>query len=404
MDDKLNIKGNINPEISIKGIVQSDNELDIKGTVQPEITIRGKVSPEISINGNVIPSVNLRGLVQKGVGASGSGNANIIMKTKEEWAALPTYESIKGYVYVYTNWYVETNLETGEEIWTPRIKIGDGIKYVEDLQFEGYPPIILNDLLTMIKVGGINTGITYDQGTLIETILRDMLCPTMYPKLTNPSLTLTASGSLLLEKGTSKMETITANFNRGSINPAYGTSGYRSGEAQTYKLNNGNEQDLNIFTVALDQIHNTFIGTVVYAEGEQPKDSSGNNYDNPFPAGSINSSTLTFEFVNAIWANESNAEIISKCELVSYFAKQKIFTFPNCSITNPEVFDVPSSWTITAIEVKNDLNNLFEDCSVEFSLSDVEHSNAGGNTVAYTRYTCNLGYDMASRTIRIKWA
>ena len=403
MDDELNIKANISPEISVKGTVHPDNELDIKGVVQSEVSVRGQVFPNISIRGNVFSSINLRGAVQKGSGASGGGNANIIMKTKEEWAALPTYESIAGYVYVYTNWYIEIDPETGEEIWTPRIKIGDGINYVEDLQFEGYSPIILNDLLTMIKVGGINTGITYDQGTLIETILRDMLCPTMYPKLINPSLTLTSSGSLLLEKGTSKMETITANFNRGSIDPAYGTSGYRSGEAQIYKLNNGNEQTSNVFTVALDQTHNIFVGNVIYAEGEQPKDSSGNNYSTPLPAGSINSSTLTFEFVNAIWANETNAETISKCELVSYFVKQKIFTFSNCSVTNPEVFDVPTSWNITAIEVKNDLNNLFEDCSVEFTLSDIEHSNAGGNTVAYTRYTCNLGYDMASRTIRIKW-
>lgn len=404
MDYENNINGNISPEISIKGTVQSDNKINVRGTICPEASIQGKIFPEISVQGNVVSAVTLRGSVQKGSGFYSNGNVNVIMKTKEEWAALPTYESIKGYIYVYTNWYIEVNQETGEEKWIPRIKIGNGVNYVEDLQFEGYPPIILNSLLTMMNVGGIDTGITYNQGTLIETILRDMLCPTLYPKLINPSLSLIPSSPLLLEKGTSKMETITANFNRGSINPAYGTSGYRSGEAQTYKINDGNVQDTNVFTVALDQVHNTFVGTVTYAEGEQPKDSSGNNYSTPLSAGSINSPILTYEFVNAIWANEENAETITKCELVSYFAKQKIFVFPNCSIANPEVFDVPSSWNINAVEVKNDLNNLYEDCAVEFTLSDVEHSNAGGNTIAYTRYTCNLGYDMASRTIRIKWS
>ena len=72
--------------------------------------------------------------------------------------------------------------------------------------------------------------------------------------------------------------------------------------------------------------------------------------------------------------------------------------------SNPETFDVPANWNITNIEVKNDLNNLFEDCSVEFTASDVTHSDAGGASVQYTRYSCNLGYDMASRTIRIKWS
>lgn len=354
-----------------------------------EITVRGIVRPEISI----------RGEVQKGVGGGG-----IVMKTKEEWALLPTFRSAKGCIYVYTNWYIEIDPETGEEKWTPRIKIGDGVNYVEDLQFEGYPPIIVEELLTSIKVGGVNSGVTYDQGTLIETILRDMLSPLMYPTLTNPSLSLSSSAGLLFEKGTSTMETITANFNRGSIDPAYGTSGYRSGEVQSYKINNGNIQDSNVFTVALDQTHNTFVGTANYAEGEQPKDSAHHDYDEPLPAGSVDSPTLTYEFVNAIWANDTSAENISKCGLISISAKQKTFVFPNCTIANPEVFDVPSSWNITAIEVKNDLNNLFEDCAVEFTASSTSHSDAGGSSVDYTRYTCNLGYDMASRTIRIKWS
>lgn len=354
---------------------------------------------ELNVRGIVRPEISLRGEVQK---TQGSG-INVIMKTKEEWALLPTFKSTKGCFYVYTNWYIETDPDTGDEKWTPRIKIGDGINYVEDLQFEGYPPIILQDLLTSITVGGVNSGITYEQGTLIETILRDMLSPILYPVLTNPSLTISPSSSVLLENGTSKMETITANFNRGSINPAYGTSGYRSGEVQSYKINNGNVQASNVFTVALDQAHNTFTGTANYAAGEQPKDSANNDYDAPLPAGSVDSPILTYEFVNAIWANDVTPENISKCGLISMSAKQKTFIFPNCTVANPEVFDVPSSWTITAIEVKNDLNNLFEDCAVEFTSSDATHSDAGGNTVAYTRYTCNLGYDMASRTIRIKW-
>ena len=364
-----------------------------------EITVRGIVRPEISIQGRVTPEITLRGEVQKGVGGVG-----IIMKTKEEWALLPTLRSVKGCIYVYTNWYIETDPETGEEKWTPRIKIGDGVNYVEDLQFEGYPPIIVEELLTSMKVGGINTGTTYEQGTLIETILRDMLSPLLYPTLTDPSASLSPSGSLLLEKGASRMETITVNFNRGSINPAYGTSGYRSGEAQEYKINDGNIQTTNVFTVELDQYHNTFVGNVSYAEGEQPKDSAHHDYDYPLPAGDVDSPTLTYEFVNAIWANDDILTDITKCGLISYSAKQKTFVFPDCTISNPEVFDVPTVWNITAIEVKNDLNGLFEDCAVEFTSSETSHSDAGGTSVNYTRYTCNLGYDMASRTIRIKWS
>ena len=365
-----------------------------------EVIVRGRVQTVGSVVGRVRSLVNVRGEVQK---TSGIGTGMII-KTKEEWAELPEFKSIKGFWYIYSNWDQEVNPETGELMDVPRGKIGDGIHYVEELPFEGYPPILVDDLLTSIQVGGVDSGINYDKGTLLEKIFRDMLSPLLYPTLINPSLVLQPGGTTLLEKGTSRMETITAVFNRGSISPAYGTSGYRSGEVQSYRLNGGNIQNEGIFEVALDQLHNTFVGTASYAAGEQPKDSSGADYDEPLPAGSVNSSTLTYEFVNAIWANESNAAVIAKCPLVSITDRVKIFEFPACSIANPEVFDVPASWNITAIEVKNDLNNLFEDCAIEFTSSDITHSDAGGTTTAYTRYSCNLGYDMASRTIRIKWS
>lgn len=364
-----------------------------------ESNVYGKLRPTVRFQATVVPAINLRAEVQK---TSGSGGGMVI-KTKEEWAELPTFMSVRGIWYIYSNWEQEENPETGEVIDVPRAKIGDGIHYVIDLPFEGYPPVLLNDLLTSVQIGGVDSGINYDKGTLLEKIFRDMLSPLLYPTLVNPSLTLIPSGSLLLEKGTSKMETITASFDRGSINPAYGTNGYRSGEVQSYRLNGGNIQNEGIFEVALDQLHNTFTGTANYAEGEQPKDSAGNDYDSPLPAGSVNSSQLVYEFVNAIWSNEQDPTAIVKCPLVSKSEKLKIFEFAPTASSNPETFDVPANWNITAIEVKNDLNNLFEDCSVEFTASDTVHSDAGGTSVDYTRYSCNLGYDMASRTIRIKW-
>lgn len=364
-----------------------------------EVHFRAVIQPAIQFGARISPTGRVRGEAQKGTG----GGGGMVIKTKEEWAELPTFKSAKGIWYIYSNAMQEEDPDTGVIKDVPWAKVGDGVNYVEDLPFEGYPPILVQDLLTSVQIGGVDSGITYDKGTLLEKIFRDMLSPLLYPTLTNPSLTLQPSGDLLLEKGTSKMETITALFDRGSINPAYGTSGYRSGEVQSYKINNGNIQTSNVFEVALDQIHNTFVGTATYAEGEQPKDSAGDDYDSPLPAGSVDSTTLTYEFVNAIWSNETIPATIAKCPLVSITAKQKIFEFPACSIANPEAFDIPSSWNVTAVEVKNDLNELFEDCSVEFTTSDVIHSDAGGSSVAYTRYSCNLGYDMGPRIIRVKW-
>ena len=74
------------------------------------------------------------------------------------------------------------------------------------------------------------------------------------------------------------------------------------------------------------------------------------------------------------------------------------------TIANPEIFDVPSSWTITAIQVKNDLSGLYEDASSQFTETNVTHEDAGGNTVNYKRYTFNLGYGTGARSVRIKWS
>lgn len=231
-----------------------------------------------------------------------------------------------------------------------------------------------------------------------------MLNPVEHPTLTNPSATISSSIDKLLEKGSSVNAVLTVNFNRGSISPAYGTSGKRSGEATGYTLNGGAEQVGKTFSVVVDEAHGTYTAVVNYAEGEQPKDSTGANYSTPLPAGSVTSSTFTYEFVNAIWANTTTATSIGKIDLISAATAQATINFPAATSANPELFDVPAEWTVIAIEVKNDFTGAWEDCSDEFTASNITHEDAAGTTVTYVRYTCNKGYNMGARPIRIKWS
>lgn len=263
---------------------------------------------------------------------------------------------------------------------------------------------LTSDLNITRTVGGISSGDHYNNGTSLETILRDMLNPTDFPTLTNPSASLSATGSKLLEKGSTLNTTMTASFNRGSINPAYGTSGYRAGSAISYSLNGGTAQSGTSFNVTVDENLLEYKVTVTYNGGEQPKDSTGNNYSTPLPAGSVDSNIIKYEFVNALWANTANQATIAKVDLVSKNAKQIIFNFPACSSATPETFDVPASWTVTGVEVKNDLTGSWDDCILEFAQTNVTHSDAAGSDVPYTRYYCNLGYDMGARQIRLKWS
>lgn len=260
-----------------------------------------------------------------------------------------------------------------------------------------------SDMTAAIAVGGITAGTEYPAGTSLEAIFRDMLEPTLYPTLTNPSASLTATGAKLLEAGATLDVTFTLSFNRGSINPAYGTSGYRAGAATSYTLD-GVTQETNTFSKTITSAKTSYQGSVAYAEGEQPKDSTGKNYNSPLPAGSVNSSIVNYEFVDALWANVASIATIAKQALVSKSAKQKDFNFPAQTVANPEVFDVPASWTVTAVQVKNDLSGLYEDALSQFTVTDTTHEDAAGNSVAYKRYTFNLGYDTGARSVRLKWS
>lgn len=275
-----------------------------------------------------------------------------------------------------------------------------GNKSSKDLGLESK---LTEDITAAVDVGGVDAGTVFTEGTSIETVLGAILSPTLYPTLTAPSGSMAISpNTKLFESGSSHNVTFVLTLNRGSINPAYGTSGYRSGAATSYTLD-GTTQTTNSFSKTITA-SGSYTGSIAYAAGEQPKDSRGNNYGTPLAAGSVNTNAIAFEFVNAIWANTSNIATVSKQSLVSKSTKVKQFNFPAQTVANPEIFDVPSAWTVTAVEVLNTLSNQWEDCSSEFTVTSTTHQDAGGNTVNYARYTDNRGYAAGARSVRVKWS
>ena len=63
------------------------------------------------------------------------GNGNVIVRTKEEWNAMPHLLSVKGCIYVYSNYRIIVDPITGKNKAIPSIKIGDGMSYLIDLPF-----------------------------------------------------------------------------------------------------------------------------------------------------------------------------------------------------------------------------------------------------------------------------
>lgn len=260
------------------------------------------------------------------------------------------------------------------------------------------------ELVTSVAVGGIKSGTTYEEGTSLETLFRDMLNPVAYPTLTNPSASLSATGAKLLETGATLNTTFTLTLNRGSINPQYtAESPYRSGVATSYTFD-GETTTTNTFAKTITSAKTSYQGSIAYEAGVQPKDSTGKDYNSPLPAGSVNSNTVSYEFVDPIYANTSNIATVAKLALVSKSAKQKEFSFPAQTVANPEQFHISASWTITAIESLNPMSGKWEDCSSEFTQGTTTHPDAAGNDVSYKTYTDNRGYNAGARSVRIKWS
>ena len=260
------------------------------------------------------------------------------------------------------------------------------------------------DLIVECEQGDYKPNDQINEGTSLLTIIKKMLTKTYYPSFTNPSASIAATGSKLLECGSILNTTFTVTFNQGTINPAYGTNGKRAGAANGYSLNGGTSQITNTFNENISESGAlTWSAVVTYDQGPQPKDSHGENYNSPLPAGSVTTNQIKYEFVNALYANTSNISTVSKLSLVSKSSGSYTFNFPAQSETTPEIFEVPADWNITAVEMLNTLNNQWESVIWEFDTSNITHLDAGGNIVNYVKYTDNRGYAAGDRKVRIKF-
>lgn len=233
-----------------------------------------------------------------------------------------------------------------------------------------------------IDVGGIEAGTTYPMGTDLETIISDLLEPTLYPTLTAPSASITYGANQYYAVGAtvSAMDATVA-LNRGTIAPSYGTSGYRSGAATGYAIattgadTEYSDSSENSGTFNIPALTRATKGTIVvtgtasYAAGEQPKDSKGNDYQTALAAGSVTASK-TLTFIQPYYYGVANSSTISDLtgltasvtakgnKTFSYTTNNQYMVFAYDSsygnlknIVDGNGFDVTGGWTKSSLTV-----------------------------------------------------
>lgn len=254
-------------------------------------------------------------------------------------------------------------------------------------------------------IGGIHAGETFDQVT-VQEIFDKLLYPTLTPTLTGPSFTFSSNVEQYYEIGYIVPSiTFTTTFNRGSISPAYGTSGYRSGLPTKYNYTGAGLTPIEKIALADTQTitnveitagRKSWSASVSYGVGEQPKDSVGNNYMSPLPAGTTATRTATTEGVYPVFATTSSISSMTKQALKSMSSEYISISFVAETDTEKQTIDFPGLWSeITGVQFYNTLTQNWDWISGNKALSLKTFTNSAtthvvqGNEVAYVRYTHN---------------
>lgn len=276
-----------------------------------------------------------------------------------------------------------------------------------------------------ITVGGISGGTILTGKTAFE-LFEELLVPVLYPAFTTPSNTFvksTPSGTLF-EVGYQDNFNFSAGFNRGTINPAYGTSGFRSGLPTTYNYTGtglpstfsssalSDTQTSTGYTILIG--NQSWSGSVTFLDGEQPKDSKNNDYDSPYPSGTTSTVTRTVEGVHPLFGTTSTIGTLTKQALVSMLSGNNVaFTMVAETGGNKQKFDIPDTWTgaptnrpLVGIQTFNTVSNVWEyqggnaANSLTFWGTSATTHTINSSVINYTRYTYNSS-DRSSVQIRL---
>ena len=292
----------------------------------------------------------------------------------------------------------------------------------------------------------ISTGTSFPSpGKSFQEMMDLMLYPTLFPSLSPPfsGLTLTTTPNIagtLREIGTvydaiSSTINLSSTFNRGSINPAYGTNGFRSGLPNAYNYTGpGSVPSPQSSTISPNNTSTSATYTIIpgnqswqssvsYDQGQQPLDSTGNAFNSALPAGTTSNNTRTLTGVYPIFATTVALGTATKQSLRVMGGTVQIGTGPGSAIQLvtesgggglKQFIDVPTSWPISNLDGAQQFSTLsnawdpVDDSTggqtaafATWTATNILKTIQGVPNVAYTRYTNNTPTPIGARQIRL---
>ena len=237
------------------------------------------------------------------------------------------------------------------------------------------------------------------EGKTAEEILMMILYGVSNPTLTNPKLSIALNDDnealIIGREGVVKGALV---FDRGSINPAYGTSGYRAGSPMWYTVgeesieSSSTQLDFTL-TIVPDSADIQLSYSVAYGAGEQPLNSVGQKYDSALPSGVL-SGSIALNAAYALYDEEGEEKTFTWFE--SEDGSGYLSTFSAETATDKQSFAVSTKTTVIGIQAYNALTQRWEwlggeTAAVSLTYFDTEviSGESLGESVDYIKYTHN---------------
>lgn len=299
-------------------------------------------------------------------------------------------------VYMWEKWgsgQITVDLKdyyTKSEIDQQIQKLEDKIDSLDPTTSGSYESSLDPTVATVEKLGGIDAGTTVAQltGKSYNEIFDTLIFPTVNPTFTAPSASISLKSYQNVQEIGANAPTaanFNVSFNAGAITLAGKKQNNRAGaqnmEASKILYSSSKVESLpgKVVAGAMDYYYRA-----AYAEGPQPKDSKGNNYQTPLAAGSVDSGKITVTGYRAAYSGlvstASITEDVIKGLTKTTSAKKTIKVAGPIS-EQYICFAAPAGWSVSNIK---DSNNF--DVTSSYTTSTVSVTGLDGQAIDYTVY------------------
>jgi hypothetical protein len=277
--------------------------------------------------------------------------------------------------------------------------VDSSVKTVDLAEIIKYKSTLSDDIATVNALGGIPAGTTVAQlkNKTFSQLFDELIFPTVNPTFEAPTAFLSlrsTSTPIIQEVGTTGASVpVAASFNTGYNPGAIKIAGVkkqdRGGNLKS------NESFIYINNAPASKEFPTEIpeGSIIYkyraayAQGPQPLDSKGNNYQAPLPAGTVDSAAITINGVYPYFTNKDNNEAFAKLALTTSNTLSAVKF--KAEGPNKHTFKLPVKYTLTKVELLNTLSGKYENYGTDKFTKTTENIEVQGKQVEYAVYTRN---------------